>query len=282
VTTVSSGQTVVISAGQTSSGIIVLSGGLLDVLSGGTVINAVDSGNMNVQSGGTGRDTVTHSGELGMGGEVVLSGGAEIGATVSTFGGLTVSSGGIADEVTVLNAVAFVDFGTASRTIVSSGDGFVSSGGSAVSTTINGRGQDIFSGGVATGTIVGSGGGSESVDGGTPSGTIVSLGGAQQVAFGGLAVNTILLSAGIGYVFSGGRETGATVSGGWLFVDGGTVSNTVIDSGGRDTVSSGGADLAALISGGTQDVLGTVSGATTYKPRPAFALPSQQAGSHPP
>jgi hypothetical protein len=34
--------TLVISPGQTSTGIVVLSGGTLDVLSGGTVINTVD------------------------------------------------------------------------------------------------------------------------------------------------------------------------------------------------------------------------------------------------
>jgi autotransporter passenger strand-loop-strand repeat protein len=103
-TTVSSGQILTISDGQTSSGIIVLSGGILDVLSGGTVINTVDSGTMKVESGGTGSNTVTYSGNFGVGGEVVLSGGTETGATVSTFGGLTVSSGGIADDATVLNA----------------------------------------------------------------------------------------------------------------------------------------------------------------------------------
>jgi autotransporter passenger strand-loop-strand repeat protein len=45
---------------------------------GGTVINPVDSGTMNVDSGGIGSNTVIDSG----GSESVLSGGTEIGATV--------------------------------------------------------------------------------------------------------------------------------------------------------------------------------------------------------
>src|SRR5262249_48074831 len=96
VTTVSSGQTLDISAGQTSSGIIVLGGGFLDVLSGGTVINSVDSGTMNIESGGTA-------------------------SNISAFGALTVSSGGIVDDVTVSSGGTLFDFGAASGTTVNSG-----------------------------------------------------------------------------------------------------------------------------------------------------------------
>src|SRR5262249_48099279 len=46
--TVSSGQTHIVSSGQTESGDIVLAGGTLDVLSGGTISSTVDSGTINV------------------------------------------------------------------------------------------------------------------------------------------------------------------------------------------------------------------------------------------
>lgn len=51
--TVASGQTLSVTSGQTSTGIIVDSGGTLDVFSGGKVSGAVDSGFVNI-SGGNG------------------------------------------------------------------------------------------------------------------------------------------------------------------------------------------------------------------------------------
>jgi autotransporter passenger strand-loop-strand repeat protein len=58
-TTVSSGQTLIVSSGQTSTGVIVLSGGTLEVLSGGSVVGTVDSGgNDFISAGGQRRDGV--------------------------------------------------------------------------------------------------------------------------------------------------------------------------------------------------------------------------------
>ena len=61
-TTVLPGHTLNVSAGQTSSGVIVDSGGTLNVLSGGTVISTIDSGSVNVSSGGKAVDTTVASG----------------------------------------------------------------------------------------------------------------------------------------------------------------------------------------------------------------------------
>ena len=61
-TTVLPGHTLNVSAGQTSSGVIVDSGGTLNVLSGGTVISTIDSGFVNVSSGGKAVDTKVASG----------------------------------------------------------------------------------------------------------------------------------------------------------------------------------------------------------------------------
>jgi autotransporter passenger strand-loop-strand repeat protein len=52
VTTVLPGHTLNVGAGQTSSGVIVDAGGTLNVLSGGTVSSTIDSGLVNVSSGG--------------------------------------------------------------------------------------------------------------------------------------------------------------------------------------------------------------------------------------
>jgi autotransporter passenger strand-loop-strand repeat protein len=50
-TTVASGQTLSVTSGQTSTGVIVDSGGTLDVLFGGKVSGTVDSGFVNVSGG---------------------------------------------------------------------------------------------------------------------------------------------------------------------------------------------------------------------------------------
>ena len=81
--TVSSGQDVQISSGQSSSGEIVLSGGLLEVLSGGRASGTIDSGGIDaVYSGGTAIGTVVSSG-----------GFEELGRFINNF---TISAGGTA------------------------------------------------------------------------------------------------------------------------------------------------------------------------------------------
>jgi autotransporter passenger strand-loop-strand repeat protein len=60
--TVSSGQTLDISAGESSDGIEVLSGGILRVLSGGTAGRKVVSGGEQVAQGGTAGDTPVSGG----------------------------------------------------------------------------------------------------------------------------------------------------------------------------------------------------------------------------
>jgi len=50
-TTVASGQTLNVTSGQTSTGVIVDSGGTLDVFAGGKVSSTVDSGFVNVSGG---------------------------------------------------------------------------------------------------------------------------------------------------------------------------------------------------------------------------------------
>jgi autotransporter passenger strand-loop-strand repeat protein len=60
--TVLPGQTFTVGAGQTSSGIIVDSGGTLNVASGGAVISTIDSGLVNVFSSGKAVGTTVASG----------------------------------------------------------------------------------------------------------------------------------------------------------------------------------------------------------------------------
>src|SRR5580700_7842712 len=82
-TTVSSGQTSAVSSGSPSGGWIVLSGGTLDVVSGGTISGAIDSGDITISSAGTAV------------GDVVLSGGQEVVGVSGLASSTTISTGGV-------------------------------------------------------------------------------------------------------------------------------------------------------------------------------------------
>jgi autotransporter passenger strand-loop-strand repeat protein len=90
VTTVLPGQTLNVGAGQTSSGVIVDSGGTLNVLSGGTIISTIDSGLVNVSSGGKAVGTTVASG----GTVFVAAHGVDSGSTIQSGGFQTISSSG--------------------------------------------------------------------------------------------------------------------------------------------------------------------------------------------
>ena len=158
-TTVASGQTLNVTSGQplpplspslTSTGVIVDSGGTLDVFAGGKVSSTVDSGFVNV-SGGKAVSTI------------VVSGGVEeVVAGIESL--TTISSGGFA---------------------------FVSSGGTAIGTKIEGF---------------------ERVEG-KATGAKVSSGGDQTLQFTGTAIGTTVYSASQQEVFSGARAVSTTLSG---------------------------------------------------------------------
>jgi autotransporter passenger strand-loop-strand repeat protein len=122
-TTVSSG-TLAVSSGQTSDGVIVLSGGQLNVLSGGTILNTFNSG-----------------------GDELISGGSSVSAIISAFAVQDIFSGGIASGASI--------FGTDTL----QGVQYIDSAGTAVGTILNNGGaEDVFSGGTASATLVNSGG----------------------------------------------------------------------------------------------------------------------------
>jgi autotransporter passenger strand-loop-strand repeat protein len=103
-TTVSSGQTHSVTS-NSETGDIVLFGGTLDVLAGGTIIDTVDSGGrIFVSAGGSAIDTtlvgVTSGNRLFTALEVVFSGGTANDTTVS-FGGFQVVFGGYASDTTI-------------------------------------------------------------------------------------------------------------------------------------------------------------------------------------
>ncbi len=209
--TVSSGQTV--SLTSAASGLVVFSGGTLDVLAGGTADAAQIDGLMQVSSGG-----------LASG--VTISGSAE--AIVSSGG---TASGTVIDGTSLPGATLLIAAGgSAVGTVVSDGTEIVS--GTASGTLVNGffASQTVQSGGLAIATSVGDsrGGAPEQIvsSGGSARGTVISAG-ATEIVYGGTATGLDLLAAGsmgAAYLYlsngSASLAAGDTASGDVLFFQG--------------------------------------------------------------
>ncbi len=116
-------------------------------------------------------------------------------------------------------------------TIVNGGYGYVESGGTAVSTTVSSGGfEEVFTGGTASATSVIS---SEMYVLGSAISTTVHGAGRQVVNLGGTTTSTTVSSGGAEYVFIGGTASLTTVSGGGFeVVSGGTAIGTTVSSGG--------------------------------------------------
>jgi autotransporter passenger strand-loop-strand repeat protein len=266
-TEITSGSSLTVPGGQTYDSVIVDSGGLLTVASGGSATNATVGGG-------------TDSGAQINGGTQDVFGAAS-GVAVNT-GSQTIETGAYASDSMVF----------AGGTEVVSGTGAPLSGGlqlvygSATSTFISSGTQTVEVGGAVSGAtvsgIVGVEVGGEEVLG-SAFATTISFGGEQDVEAGGLASGTADLglevvhaggSASATTVYANGTETvsvGANDVNGYL-IGGmqlvyGSATSTFIGSG-TQTVEVGGVVSGATISGivgvetGGQKVLGSALGTT--------------------
>jgi autotransporter passenger strand-loop-strand repeat protein len=293
-TVLNTGQTIFVSAGQTSAGIIVTSGAEIVVLSGGTADNIVvlSSGIEAINFGGAASGTTVSNGGIQYdagtaSATTVSSGGAQIvfgsaaGTTVEGGGNQQVTSGGTASGTAVSSGGIQYDAGTASATTLSGGGTEIVFGSAASTTILSGATQQVVSGGLASATTISSGG--IQYDAGTASattisnsgtqvvfasadGTIIDSGGTQQVVAGGLASNTTISSGGIQY--DAGTASGTVLSGGVQAVYG-SAANTTVDSGGYELVVSGGSISGATI--GTGGTLELGSGASAGSSTIVFA-----------
>jgi len=145
--TVLGGQTFTVSSGQTSNGLTVLSGGLVDVASGGIASGTIFSGGSElVIRGGVDRDATVSTGL-----QLVL--GSALGATLRAGATQVVSSGG-SDSGTKVNGGFEVLYGAASGTIVNGG-GFdvVVSGAVDSGATVNSGGTQLVPGSAVGATL---------------------------------------------------------------------------------------------------------------------------------
>ncbi len=264
---IGSGMTGWVSGSLPSNNLIVLSGGYLEVGSGGLATNAVvyNGGSMQVDKGGE-----ADGSDSGAGASLQIKRGAIANGTVFFLGGTETVSG---EDIR-----AAVD-NSGSQIISSGGSAFlcqigaggvqnVLSGGTATITTITSGGVEIVdSSGAATFTTVGSGGSQDVYLSGSAIATTVDSGGVQIVD--GTASATTIDSGGrawVGWVSDAGAAVGSaindTVSGGEQDVVGsGTASGTTI-SAGCEYVYSGGVESGATVDGGDQVVYG--GGGTSY------------------
>jgi autotransporter passenger strand-loop-strand repeat protein len=186
-TTLSGGtviQTIVVSSGQTVSGLVINSDTILDVA--GTAIGTVieGDGTVYVDNGGIAEDTrISAAGPPGF--LYVSSGGVAISTIVSGGGSLDLD-GGIASDTTLIG-------GSTNFAYL-----YVGSGGTATSTTLGSGGtESVGSSGLDMSAVIGSGGYLTVDFGGSATSATVDAGGTLTVAQGGNATGTVQHGGGV-------------------------------------------------------------------------------------
>ena len=235
-------------SGQTVSGLVVSAGTVLDVGSGGTVIDALvqDGGQLVVSSGG-----VTTSAVLDAGGtQQVADDGSANETTVKNGGYLVVSSGG-----------------SITSAYDSAGTLIVSGGGSQFYTRVSGTvtvdiTQLVGSGEISSGLVIGGPGLVDTLD-------IVS---------GGVAVSTTIVAGGVAYAFSGGTAAYTNVSnaGNLLVSAGGTAAYTNVSLGGKVVISPGGSATSTAVGFEGQLIVSGGGSATNTMVSPGAAVSVSQ------
>ncbi|EFO1501453.1 autotransporter outer membrane beta-barrel domain-containing protein, partial [Escherichia coli] len=181
----------------------------------------------------------------------VLNGGNVSGTHISG-GEQNISSGGSAVDTTIEVGLQTVfDGGSVNGTIIDGGEQHISSGGSAINTTLDGY-QTVFNGGNATGTTI-NGGFQNISSGGSATSTIINAG-FQEVSSGGSATSTTI-NAGFQALYDSSIASGTVINNGFqLISSGGSAINTTI-KGGFQEVSDGGRAIETTITSGWQNVL---------------------------
>ena len=234
--------------------------GKLYVSNGGVVSNTKVNGILNIYSGGTANAT-----------------------TINTVSGcVTVSSGGIANETTLMSGSFVISAGgTANNTTLSGGDMYISAAGTANDTTINIGTVNVRSGGTANNTTINEAGifyvssSCTAIDTTINGGIMhLSVASANNITvnkngyfFAGSSWITNIIENG-GYVdvnncfsasFSQNTFSGLTLSQGATIHSGTTAKDVIIDSGGSLYVYSGG--VASNTKVGKKGELNVYSGA---------------------
>jgi autotransporter passenger strand-loop-strand repeat protein len=243
--TVSGGEQGVVLFGGTAVDITVLSGGEMEVLSGGQDSNTVLSGGSAFLLGGTAIDTTISSG----GNEIISNGGVASASTVGSGGSQTIASGGIAVFTLVSSGGVQTVSGHANDTLLSGGKEIVASGAVASGTVVQSGGVETVQTSAADGFTVVSRGGTEIVFGDASFATI-SAGGSEKVSSGGALIGATVMSGGTLTVFKGGVANFTLVSafGGYEYISaGGTAIGTTLSGAGQEMVLAGGLSVSTTM-----------------------------------
>ena len=246
-----------------------ISGGRMDICTGGTANSTIVYGDMYISSGGTANSTVVGS----RGSMFISSGGVASTITVNNWGRVYISSGGTANRITVNSqgSIFISSGGSATDIIWTPCIGAVSAANGAWVTfasdysgiyfgsdnrllshtaTMTGRELEyggnsmyIMSGGVANSTAVNSSGYMYIYSGGVANSTAVNSSGCMYIYSGGVANSTTVEGYGSPrvYVFNGGSANCTLLTHGSMYISsGGAVNSTVVGSRGSMYISSGG------------------------------------------
>jgi autotransporter passenger strand-loop-strand repeat protein len=241
---------VVIGSGQTST-LAVSSGETLLVSAGGTALQTQigDGGSAVILAGGVASDSLLTGTEFNGGTQIISSGGIAIATTLNS-GGEFVDSGGTSDLAQVNFGSEVVSAGgEASGTVVfGAGSALVASGGSALAISLSGGALLVNAGGVVSGL--------SDLDGTTSVfGTAIEVALTTElqsaiaqavVESGGLVDDMVLNPLTTGTILAGGTASGGTVSFGALMADLGLAAGVTVQSGGFLAAVSGGVASAAV------------------------------------
>ncbi|MBS1016332.1 Hint domain-containing protein [Acetobacter persici] len=274
---------IIVSSGQSSSGLTISGNDSLLVQSGGTVQNTVLQGSENGMGNGPTEEVQGSSigTQIGSGSQTIDAGGSALSATVGSDGVQAVQNGGSASFTTIQSG-GEVDVGDqeadpdAALAVITSAT--VQSGGE----------LDIYNQGVASGTVVSSGGGLDIAEGGLASGDTILSGGVLLVGLGGSATHETVQAGGLIIKYAGATLTDTNTDGvlagvvvmndddsvvsSWLQSGDATLNNLDLStlSGpneyeGLDVFVGGGETVNTLTlnSGMDVDIAGTVNGLTS-------------------
>ncbi|EEQ3418722.1 autotransporter outer membrane beta-barrel domain-containing protein, partial [Escherichia coli] len=198
--------------------------------------------------------------EVGL--QTVFDGGS-VNGTIIDGGEQHISSGGSAINTTLDGYQTVFNGGNATGTTINGGFQDISSGGSATSTVINAGFQTLYDNSIASGTVINSG--FQLISSGGSSVDTTIQGGIQEVGEGGSASATTI-NDGFQFISSGGNATSTTINSGWQEISsGGSATETVIN-GGIQTIYDGGSASEITINSGYQVISsgGSVTTTTIY------------------
>ncbi|PDO29902.1 autotransporter outer membrane beta-barrel domain-containing protein, partial [Escherichia coli] len=174
-----------------------------------------------------------------------------VSGTLISGGEQNISSGGSAVDTTIEVGLQTVfDGGSVNGTIIDGGEQHISSGGSAINTTLDGY-QTVFNGGNATGTTI-NGGFQDISSGGSATSTVINAG--FQTLYDNSIASGTVINSGFQLISSGGSSVDTTIQGGIQEVgEGGSASATTINDG-FQFISSGGNATSTTINSGWQEI----------------------------